>query len=97
MEIINNGNEWEREIKCNYAEEDYECGCTFKVNFKDLTKEETTRPCDTSVHFYSKFYNFFTICPNCGQKRRIMNPPAALFKHYMKTEEYEDPAVGIYK
>ena len=82
MKIIAKGNEWEKEITCDYREEEYTCGGTFIFNFEDLTKEETTDRSE-SLYMTSKlFYHFYVICPNCGNKIRIKNLPKKLFSHY---------------
>lgn len=91
MKITSKGNEWEWEIKCDYSEGDYRCLCTFIVKFKDLIKEETS---DRSGGVYiipRLVYNSYVICPNCGNKIKITDPPKKLFSHYIKT----DPDFGL--
>ena len=91
MKIIEIGNEWTREVHCNYKEENFTCGCTFEVNFYDLKKEEHLVTIQNSVSFFDKtFFTFYILCPNCGRKIEIENPPQNLFLNKLYKEYLPD-------
>lgn len=56
MKIINQVNDWKREIHCDYKNHDFECDCDFEVEFGDLIKESSkTKLSEDCIEFIGHF------------------------------------------